>query len=308
MSTKINIHLSIFVKFLLFYVVLRLFFRFFLSYLLTFPWFPCILIIEVLDIFYPALLQPYLSFAARFRYSEVPMTIDLHTHTIASGHGSSDTITDLAKEASRRHMAVLGISDHAPAMIGAAHASYFRSLSHAERSRFGVRLLYGAELNIRSVSGSVDLDDSILSSLDYAIASLHSPLFPAASAAEHTQAYINAMKSPLISIIGHPDDTHFPILVPDLVSAAKQYHTLLEINNSSLSPDGYRGYCRTIDHAILSLCMEQEIPVIIGSDSHGIAHIGEDQYARALMQELGFPDRLIVNGNPALLFSYLHVH
>lgn len=42
---------------------------------------------------------------------------DLHTHTCASGHGTLDRITDLAKEAAKRRMEVLGISDHGPASV-----------------------------------------------------------------------------------------------------------------------------------------------------------------------------------------------
>ena len=63
---------------------------------------------------------------------------DLHTHTCASGHGTKDRITDLAKEAARRQMEVLGISDHGPASPGSAGLSYFRGLSLGEPVRFGV--------------------------------------------------------------------------------------------------------------------------------------------------------------------------
>ena len=37
---------------------------------------------------------------------------DIHTHSIASGHGTSCTISDMAKEASRKGLKLLGISDH----------------------------------------------------------------------------------------------------------------------------------------------------------------------------------------------------
>ena len=69
--------------------------------------------------------------------------IDLHTHTCASGHGTKDSITDLAREAAKRSMEILGISDHGPASAGSAGLSYFRSLFLCERSRFGVALRYG---------------------------------------------------------------------------------------------------------------------------------------------------------------------
>ena len=37
---------------------------------------------------------------------------DIHTHTIASGHGSAATITDMVKTARTQHLNMLGISDH----------------------------------------------------------------------------------------------------------------------------------------------------------------------------------------------------
>lgn len=47
--------------------------------------------------------------------------IDLHTHTIGSGHAYS-TIKENIEEAQRIGLSILGTSDHAPAMPGAAEA------------------------------------------------------------------------------------------------------------------------------------------------------------------------------------------
>lgn len=233
------------------------------------------------------------------------MKIDLHTHSIASGHGSSDTITDLAREAARRKLTHLGISDHAPAMVGAASVSYFRNLPDAPRSRFGVRLLFGAELNILNDRGDVDLDDALLRRLDYAIISLHSPLYKSGDPKANTNAYINAMKHPGVRIIGHPDDIHFPVLPEELVLAARNFRVLPEINNTSLSPDSYRRGAAPVDRMLLQYCREYQVPVLIGSDSHGMGRLGDDQYARSLMNETGFPQSLIANDHPKLLSSYL---
>ena len=99
---------------------------------------------------------------------------DIHTHSIASGHGTSATISNMAKAASRRGLRLLGITDHGPATLAAGTPSYFRSLTYSPRKRFGLELLYGAELNILDTDGRLDLEDSLLDRLDYAIASMHS--------------------------------------------------------------------------------------------------------------------------------------
>ena len=41
--------------------------------------------------------------------------LDIHTHTVASGH-AYNTIYEMAQSASRKGLALLGISDHGPAM------------------------------------------------------------------------------------------------------------------------------------------------------------------------------------------------
>ena len=44
--------------------------------------------------------------------------LDVHTHTIASGHATTATITDMAKSAAANNLTLLGISDHGPATFG----------------------------------------------------------------------------------------------------------------------------------------------------------------------------------------------
>ena len=132
---------------------------------------------------------------------------DIHTHTIASGHGSAATITDMAKAAAARNLKMLGISDHGPATLGGGRVSYFRNLAYAQKERLGVRMLYGAEANIIDRKGHLDLDDSVLGHLDYVIASMHKPAIKPGTEEENTAVYINAMKNPRVAVIGHCDVT-----------------------------------------------------------------------------------------------------
>jgi len=173
--------------------------------------------------------------------------LDLHTHTIASGHGSASTITDMAKTAALRGLRILGISDHGPATFGGGKPSYFRSLSQARRKRLGVEMLYGAEVNILDQQGSLYLDDSVLAHLDYVIASMHRSVKKPGTKEENTAAYIAAMHNPFVCILGHCDDVKYPIDPLAVVKTAIERQVLLEINDSSLRPDGYRGDTRFHD-------------------------------------------------------------
>ena len=230
---------------------------------------------------------------------------DIHTHSIASGHATQSTITDLAKAAKVRGLSLLGVSDHAPSTMCAGTASYFRSLSMAPKNRCGVDLLYGIELNILDYTGRVDMDPVTLSSLDYAIASMHRPNIRPGSREDNTTAYIGAMSNPYVSVIGHCDDAHYPVDYEALAEAAVSSHILLEINNSSLAPDGYRGDTRDNVRAILTLCKKLDHPILLSSDSHGTARVGDFHYILPYLKECDIPDRLILNLDPVKLKRYL---
>lgn len=230
---------------------------------------------------------------------------DIHTHTIASGHATHATIMEMIKAARTANLTAIGISDHGPATAGGAKPSYFRSLAHADKHRFGLEVLYGAEANILDNNGLLDLEDSILEKLDYGIASMHRPVKKPGTAKENTLAYISAMKNPNIHIIGHCDDTHYPVYYPDLVEAAMEHHVLLEINNSSLSPEGYRGDTRHNVWMILNLCKQFHYPVVLSSDSHGPGHVGDFSYAMEMVRAAEMPDELILNYSLESLRDFL---
>ena len=54
--------------------------------------------------------------------------LDLHTHTLASGHAYS-TITEMAKAASKQGVKILGITEHAPTIPGTCQLFYFQNLN-----------------------------------------------------------------------------------------------------------------------------------------------------------------------------------
>lgn len=230
---------------------------------------------------------------------------DVHTHTIASGHGSSATMTDMAKAAQAAGLKMIGISDHGPKTLGGGRVSYFRSLAFAQPKRLGVRMLYGAEANILNIEGKLDLEDSILEKLDYVIASIHRPVFKCGTEEENTAAYIHAMENPYVNIIGHCDDQKFPVDYFTLFQAAMKNHVLLEINNSSLSPDGYRGDTRYADLILLNLSRHFNYPVLFSSDSHGTKHVGDFRYAEELAKLAEVPEDLILNHSVRKFMGFL---
>ena len=166
-------------------------------------------------------------------------TIDTHTHTLVSGH-AYNTIDEMAAYAAKTGVTHLSITDHAPKMPGSAGILYFSNMKIIPRNKDGVKLYMGCEANIMDYDGNIDLKEYGLKGCDVVIASLHIPCIKPGSVEQNTGALIKAMDNPYVNIIGHPDDSRYPVDYEKLVKAAKEKHVLLEVNNTSLNPDGPR--------------------------------------------------------------------
>lgn len=231
--------------------------------------------------------------------------IDTHSHTLVSGHAYS-TIREMAKMASEKGLKGLAITEHAPEMPGSTHLYYFMNLKVVPRELYGIKMLFGVELNIMDAEGTVDLPDSILKELDIKIASMHLPCYRGEKTKEEiTKAYIRIMERGDVDIIGHPDDGRFPVDFEEFVLAAKCTGTLLEVNNASLSPTGFREDTEKNVLKMLECCKKYEVPVVLGTDSHVDASIAEYPYVDKILEKIDFPEELIANKSLKKLMNLL---
>lgn len=230
--------------------------------------------------------------------------LDVHTHTIASGHAFS-TLQEMAQAAADKKLPILGITEHAPGIPGTCAPIYFRNLHVVPRRMYGVELLLGAELNILDYQGTVDLGEAYFPMLDIKIAGIHSLCYTPGTPDENTSAMIGAIRNPHINIISHPGDGTALLHFEPIVQAAKTYHTLLEINNSSLNPVRKKEKARVNNLEILSLCKQYEVPVILGSDAHISFDIARYDHIYELLQLTEFPEDLIVNDKIDLFRTFL---
>lgn len=91
-----------------------------------------------------------------------------------------------------------------------------------------------------------------------------------------------------------------------LVKAAKETHTLLELNNSSLRPQSFRVGARENVLAMLDLCRQYEVPVTTGSDAHVDVDAGNFCYVQEILEYCGFPEELVVTTDLERLKPYLN--
>ncbi|MCM1137394.1 MAG: phosphatase [Duncaniella sp.] len=230
--------------------------------------------------------------------------LDVHTHTLASGHAYS-TIQEMAKAASEKGLKLLGITEHAPALPGTCHSIYFRNLHVVPRHMYGVDLLLGAEINIMNPKGEIDMPGDMMRFLDLKIAGIHSLCYKEGTKEENTAGLINVIHNTYIDIISHPGDGTAELCFEPIVIAAKESHTLLEINNSSLKPIRHKESALSNNLEILRLCKRYDVPVILGSDAHVSFDVANYEYLPPLLNETEFPDELIINRSVEAFKSYL---
>jgi len=103
------------------------------------------------------------------------------------------------------------------------------------------------------------------------------------------------MKNPYVKIIGHPDDSRYPLDHETIVKYAKKYNVALEINNSSLKPISFREGAHENVKSILNLCKEYKVKILFGSDAHFSTAVGEFPHCIDVIEEINFPKDLIIN-------------
>lgn len=232
------------------------------------------------------------------------LKLDVHTHTVMSGHAYS-TLQEMVAAAQQKNLDILGITEHAPGIPGTCNPIYFRNLHVVPRQFGNLRLLLGAELNILDTKGTLDLDEYYYKMLDIRIAGIHLLCWEGGTVEENTQGMINAIRNPWTQIISHPGDGTAELLFEPIVLAAKESKTLLEINNSSLNPNRNKETALRNNLEILRLCKQYEVPVVLSSDAHISYAIADYSFIWPLLQETEFPDELIMNYFPARFLSYI---
>ncbi|WP_394867343.1 phosphatase [Paraclostridium bifermentans] len=229
--------------------------------------------------------------------------IDLHCHTIASGHAYS-TLKENIDEAKLKGLKYVGVSDHAPNMPGSTHPFYFGNLGVIKEEINGVKVLKGIEANIMDFDGNIDIPSDVVGKLDYVIASFHPPCINPGNIHENTKAILNVMENKEVKIIGHLDDSRYPVDYEKVVLKAKETNTLLEINNSSLRTNSFRVGAIENAKVLLNLCKKHDVKVVLGSDAHIYYQVGNFENCTKILEEVNFPGNLVVNFNEEYIKEY----
>lgn len=231
--------------------------------------------------------------------------VDPHTHTLASGHAFS-TIEENAIHAKERQLEAIAMTDHYG--FGANPSYNFgpaMNMDSLPKVIHGVRVLAGTEIDIVDLDGNLagynvftpssekSLGQRMLESREVTIASVH--FFEGmheSTIAQNTQMYCNVARNPYVNIIGHIGRAGLPFDIDEVLLAAKESATLIEINEHSFDFDeSIMAVCRNI----ALRCAELGVEIAVGSDAHSAFFVGEFGRVQTMLKEIDFPQELIAN-------------
>ena len=231
------------------------------------------------------------------------LILDLHTHTIASGHAYG-TVRENALAAREMGLVGLGLSEHAPGTPGTCDPIYFTNLRAIPRELYGIHIYYGVENNMLS-DGTMALPEDILGSLDYNIIGIHGTCYTDQGIEKNTDHLICCMSHPKTFFVSHPDDGTWPLDYERLVPAAKKYGVALEVNNATVK-GGWKKNCMENIRTYLGLCMKYRANIFVGSDAHDPSQVGRFEEAVSLLDAFGFDEELIINNSEEKFRKFIH--
>lgn len=218
---------------------------------------------------------------------------DTHTHTLSCQHAYSTLLENIRAAKALGHR-FLAATEHGPAIPGGPHEWYFENLAKAvPRQLEGVVVIKGCEANILGLDGSLDVTPLGLERLDLVIASMHRIPFPQGTTKEQrTETWKAVAGDPRVDVIGHLGDPRFVVDYEEVIRAVKEGGQAVELNNSSpKSRPGSEENCLRI----AALCREMEVPVLLSTDSHFCASIGQVDWSASVAKKAGIPEEQILN-------------
>lgn len=243
---------------------------------------------------------------------------DYHTHTIYSsgykkvGTHATGTIRSNAESALAKGLKEIVISDHGPGHylygVKKKNIPIMREEIDRLNKEFepkGLKILLGVEANIIGIDGKLDIDDEIISQIDFLTMGYHYGATPRRMIDGlclyvlnpftklfklgknriidlNTKAYIKALENYPIDMLSHPG-SKAGVNIVEVARAAAKTGTALEISSkhSQLSVES------------IKLLLDEDVTYLVNSDAHCPEDIGNVENAINKAKEARLPlDRI----------------
>lgn len=233
------------------------------------------------------------------------MKIDLHIHTINSGHAYG-TFYDVVNEAQDKNMNLIAITDHGPSMNGTSGWIHFLMGERAPKLYGNLRVLWGCEANVINGNGDLDISEKIQNSLELISVGLHgSCAYTDLGFEKNTEAVKKALSNPKVKIFTHPTHVQYKCDWEALVYHAIENDVLPELNLSYLERKGKKDFDKF--KRLVDIVKEKKGKLIINSDAHFVHEIGDDSILEEYWDKLGLSNELIINNYPDELNKFLEI-
>jgi len=192
---------------------------------------------------------------------------DLHLHTKASDGRAS--LTEMAQAAQQRGYAYLAITDHSR-RVTIAHgldekrlAEQVSDIGALNETLSGTAILSSVEVDILE-DGRLDLPNSALSRLDFAVGAVHSAF--GLPREKQTERVLRAMDNPHLAVLAHPtgrligERDGIDIDLERILVAARERGVAIEVNGQPERLDLNEWHCK--------LAKEIGVKLVLSTDAH----------------------------------------
>jgi DNA polymerase (family 10) len=232
---------------------------------------------------------------AAARRGEIPELVeitdlkgDLHSHSTWSDGRAS--IAEMALAALARGYTYLAMTDHSQRLRGDILERQWDEIDRLNADLAPFRLLKGIEVNIRA-NGELDVEDDLLATFDWVVASLHSSFDTSP-----TERILAAMDNPHVDVIGHATTRRINkrepanVAIETIVERAVATGTAVEINSQ---PD--RLDLRDV-HA--RLAGEAGASIVVSSDAHRTDALAYVEIGVAQARRAWLTSKQVLNTRP----------
>lgn len=227
---------------------------------------------------------------------------DTHTHTISSTHAYS-TAQEMIKSASEKGLYAIALTDHGYNMPGSPGEWFFDCLGAIPAYMYGVRVLKGVEANVSNYNGELDIKEETLKKLEWVVASMHTLTIEGEASFENcTNAWLAIAENPYVKVIGHSGTPYFKYDYEKVIPIFGKNGKLVEINSNTFKN---RKSSTTNCVEIAKICKKTNTRIIVNSDAHFSTAVGDCDSALKMLEEIDFPEELIVNSSVERFQAYL---
>ena len=228
--------------------------------------------------------------------TEADIRGDLHAHTDWSD--GRHPIERLVEAAQARGWEYVIVSDHSQSTAIARGLDVERLRGQLARirelqPRYRIRILTGSECDILA-DGTLDFPDDVLAELDVVVAAVHARFRQ--SRDEMTTRIVRALANPHVKVLAHPTGRRlgsrepYDVDLEAVFAAARHHGKAVEINASPERLDLADVHARR--------AAELGIPVVISTDTHGLADQANLAYGVAVARRAWIGPDQVLNARP----------